>query len=71
MEGTPTGPNGNEEKFLTKAQYYKILGTDKYKTDPAYAKQIDDQRLASRRLDASRTMPGQYFNVHNGELYNL
>ena len=71
MEGTPTGPNVNEEKFMTKAQYYKILGTDKYKTDPAYAKQIDDQRLASRRLDASRTMPGQYFNVHNGELYNL
>ena len=71
MEGTPTGPTGNEDKFLTKAQYFKILGTDKYKTDPVYAKQIDEQRLASRRLDSSRTMPGQYFNVHNGELYNL
>lgn len=71
MQGTPSGPQGNETKFMTKAEYHKIMTTEKYKTDKAYADQIDAQRLASKKLDASRTLPGQYYAVNNGELYSL
>lgn len=71
MEGNPSVPTGTPAQFMTKAQYHKIMTSEKYKTDPVYAKQIDEQRLASRKLDSTRTLPGQYYGVHEGELYTL
>jgi len=71
MEGTPTGPNGTPFTFMTKAQYQKAMTSEKYATDPAYAKSVDEQRLQSMKMDNQSTMPGQYWAVRDGAVYNL
>lgn len=69
MEGDAGNNAQSDFQFLTKGDYQKIMRSDKYKTDPLYQRKIDDMRMKSRKLDQGRTMPGQYFNVHEGRLY--
>lgn len=58
-------------KFVTKKQYLAQVATEKYQTDPAYAKEVDDARMKSIEMDNAQTLPGQYRNFRNGEMYDL
>jgi len=72
MTGDANAETGVETfKFVTKAQYLKQITTEKYKTDPAYAKKVDDARMKSIEMDKAQTMPGQYRNIRDGKMYNL
>jgi hypothetical protein len=62
-----------QEKFepLSKEQFRKIIQTEKYQTDPAYQRQIDKQRLETRKRDEQTFMPGQYFAQRHGQRYAI
>jgi len=71
MSGDPGGDAPTTIQFLSKAEYHTIMKTDKYKTDPLYARKVDNDRLASRKSDQARSLPGQYYNQRNGRVYAM
>jgi len=71
MAGDTPNNEGDTFNFMSKTQFQKAITSEKYKTDPAYAAEVDENRMKSKRLDAQTTMPGQYRNFRNGEMYTL
>ena len=49
-------------------EYRTATSSDKYKTDPDYAKQVDSRRLATIKKEKQTTLPGQYFKRMNGKV---
>jgi len=47
------------------------MKTEKYKTDPLYKRKMDNMRLASRKADQARSLPGQYYNQREGRIYAM
>lgn len=58
-------------EFMTKGDYHRIIGTEKYRTDAAYASKIDEQRLKSRDMDSKQLLPGQFRNIRGGRMYKV
>lgn len=72
MSGEPNGDTEqNKFEFITKNEYQTAINSEKYKTDPIYAKKMDDDRMKSIQLDKQQTMPGQFRNIRDGKMYNL
>ena len=71
MVGDTPNNEGDKFTFMTKIAFQKAVASEKYRTDPAYAASVDADRLKSKALDAQSTMPGQYRNVRNGQMYTL
>lgn len=63
MEGDAFSSTEPQE-HITKEEYRALMRTDKYKTDPKYARKVDADRLKTRELDSQRFGPGHYFGFH-------
>lgn len=63
MEGD-AGNGVDAPEHVTKEEYRAQMRTDKYKTDPAYARKVDADRLKTREQDSIRYGAGQYFGFH-------
>ena len=63
MEGD-AGKGGDPKLHITKEEYRAIIKTDKYKTDPVYARKMDDARLVTRSEDSQRYGHGAYYGYH-------
>lgn len=63
MSGDAGG--GKEEVMhITKEEYRQIMRSEKYKTDPLYARKIDSARLSTRESDEKKYGKGHYFGFH-------
>ena len=51
---------------LEKDECFYIMTTEKYKTDRAYAKEIDARRLKTKKMDEDTFLPGQYWKGTRG-----
>lgn len=59
-------------EHLTKEEYRAVMRTEKYKTDPKFARKIDEDRLKTRKADSERYPNGQYYGFHPTKgRYNL
>lgn len=67
--GTP--PADTALPRITKEQYRTIMRSDKYKTDPAYAKKMDDARMKTKAEDRKSYGPGQYYGFTQNGRYEL
>lgn len=52
------------QEHITKEEYRAQMRTEKYKTDPKYARKIDADRLKTREQDSIRYGAGQYYGYH-------
>jgi len=63
MEGDAGNPV-EAPTHITKQEYSALMRTDKYKTDPLYARKVDQDRLKTRAADKERYGNGVYFGYH-------
>jgi len=71
MSGEPNGDTTPEFTFYTKRDYQAAMRTEKYKTDKIYAAKVDKDRIASRKADNAKTLPGMYFKHGAEGLYEV
>jgi hypothetical protein len=71
MEGD-AGVGAEVMEHMTKEEYRAVMRSEKYKTDPKYARKIDAERLKTRETDSIRYGHGQYYGYHPEKgRYNL
>ncbi len=58
------GNTSDPEVHITKDEFQRIMQTEKYKTDPAYARKIDADRLKTRERDSIQYGAGMYYGMH-------
>ena len=63
MEGD-AGNGQDAPVHITKEEYRMFMRTEKYKTDPKYAAQIDADRLKTRERDSQAYGHGAYYGYH-------
>jgi len=63
MEGD-AGQGTEAEEHVTKEEYRALIRTEKYKTDPKYARKVDADRLKTRAGDAAKHGHGSYYGFH-------
>ena len=66
-----TNTSTNSIQPLSKVEFIKIMSTEKYKTDPDYARQMDQRRLSTLRKEQQTKLPGQYFKRQNGVIVEV
>jgi len=71
MQGDSQGAAQEPFTPLTKDEFYMIMRTEKYKTDPLYHKLIDARRLRTKQLDKKKYMPGEYWGQGQNGRYAL
>ncbi len=63
MEGDQ-GQGTDAQEHITKAEYRALMRTEKYKTDPKYARKVDEDRMKTKEADAQKYNHGMYFGFH-------
>lgn len=64
MQGNANVEAQRKMTHITKEEYRAIMRTEKYKTDSAYAAQVDADRLTTKKADSERYGKGSYFGYH-------